>query len=170
MSENVQAISEKHTIHFHWVPAHQRIAGNDFAHQLAQEATAEAKRPPSGPRTLTLTKAIGGIKERKILMWRNLINKSKHGAYTKSLDKASPYIHTKMLYNILFCPIWTEQRKRLRETAQGDAGDLSLLVGGWEDKRRDGILIHGPPERWRPNIALKATIAFVKETRRFDKK
>lgn len=43
-------------------------------------------------------------------------------------------------------------------------GDLSYALGGYNDSRRDGEC-----SRWKPDLkAVKATIEFVKETRRLD--
>jgi hypothetical protein len=69
---------------------------------------------------------------------------------------------------ILSCPRWAEERKELRAVAEGRAGDVPFLLGGWGVKKDNkGQLVDGPRDKWKPDLkVVKATIRFLEQTGR----
>jgi len=56
----------------------------------------------------------------------------------------------------------------LRTAAEGRAGDVPFLLGGWEIKKDSkGQFVDGPRDKWKPDLkVVKATIRFLEQTRR----
>jgi hypothetical protein len=71
---------------------------------------------------------------------------------------------------ILVCRQWVKEREELRVVAEGRAGDVSFLLGGWGIKKDSkGQFIDGPREKWMPDLkVVKATIRFLEQTRRLN--
>jgi hypothetical protein len=68
------------------------------------------------------------------------------------------------------CPRWITQRTALRDVARIYWGELSQLLGGYDDvKDESGRYLYGEKKKWKPNMALvRATITFAASTKRLD--
>ena len=67
--------------------------------------------------------------------------------------------------NFLFrCPRWCNLRQELKRVAANRWGDLSFMLGGWSNERKDG-----PLDKWRPSkAAISATFNFAIATGRLE--
>lgn len=86
-------------IEFRWVPAHQGIAGNERANQLALRATGGAQEPP--PSTILRSLALAKCQAVTAKKRRELFEAAKGGEASRKLDQALAQLHTKRLYNQL---------------------------------------------------------------------
>lgn len=201
------------TCRLQWSPGHEKITGNMEAHRLVQEATKPEALSPTLKNPIMLYSI---LKQRAIMLVpgpdpKTLFCKAKVGRFIKSIDKALPGKHTRIIYNgrnkkqsqtlcqlrtgicrlnlylskiqaadsdqcrcnrgretvdhFLFrCPRWCNLRQELKRVAGNRWGDLSFMLGGWSNKRKDG-----PLDKWTPSkAAISTTINFTIATGRLE--
>ena len=95
--------SQNIRLNFQWSPAHCKIFENDSAHGLVQQATREGQQIEPRLREFPLAKPlvlrhIVQLDKKEILALTLGAN-TKVGAFTQTIDKASPRHHTPSLYN-----------------------------------------------------------------------
>ncbi len=58
-----------------------------------------------------------------------------------------------MVDHFLFqCPLWINLRQEFKRLAANWWGDLSYVLGGWSNERKDG-----PLDKWTPQTAMIST-------------
>ena len=86
-----------------WSPAHSKIAGNDYAYILAQQATRKGQQIQCNLQEFPLAKSIvlrhSAHLDQKEIISPTLGANTRGEAFTRSVDKASPRYHTSNLYN-----------------------------------------------------------------------